>query len=298
MQRILLAVDFDNLCHRIFHGYGEHILTAPDGVTLVTVPQGVLSMILSLATNCGATHVACAFESRNGTERRDMAADYKAGRAEKDEGLLAQMELTNRAVGWVGWARYRIDRYEADDTLAALARVAAEAGFFHTYIATGDKDLMGAVDADTTMLWLAGGMKKLPENTYTPARVLARYGVSPAQFADWKALAGDPSDNISGVPGIGDKTASTLIARYGSLEGIYANLPEIAPAHVAAKLAAGEAAARQSLLLARLHPEAPLTPPFDPQAGRLGTDDRARTIAALERYGLRSIIRRLPPPLV
>jgi DNA polymerase-1 len=297
MRYILLAVDFDNLCHRVFHGYGENVLTAPDGVTHVTVPHGVLNMVLSLASNCGATHVACAFESRSGTERRDMAEDYKAGRAEKDEDLRAQMELTNRAVGWVGWARYRIDRYEADDALAALARVAPAHGFAHTYIASGDKDLMGAVAADTTLLWMAGGIKKLAENTYTPARVEARYGVTPAQFADWKALAGDPSDNISGVPGIGERTASALIARFGSLEGIYADLGAVTPAHVAAKLAAGAVAARHSLALAQLHPEAPLSPPFDPDAGRLGADDRARAIAALSHYGLRSVIGKLPLPL-
>lgn len=294
MEKTLLVIDFNNLCHRIFHGYKDTVLTAPDG-RAVTVVHGLLGMTFTLAAYCGATHVAAAFESRTQTHRAARFAGYKAGRPELDPSLREQMELANAAVGRLGFARYRADRYEADDTLAALAVTAVKEGFAHVYLATGDKDLMGAVDEHVTVLWVARGLSELREHTYVPAKVEARFGIRPDQFADWRALVGDPSDKIPGAPGIGDKGATELIMAFGSIEGIYANLAAVRRPGVRSILANNEELIRLSLELSQLHPEATLTPDFDPDAGELGHDERAKTLAWLNHYGLRSVINRLPP---
>jgi DNA polymerase-1 len=294
MEKTLLVIDFNNLCHRIFHGYGENVLTAPDG-RVVTVVHGLLSMTFSLAAYCGATHVASAFESRTKTHRAERYTEYKAGRAVLDPSLREQMEMANIGVGRLGFARYRADRYEADDTLAALSVTAIREGFAHVYLATGDKDLMGAVDDKVTVLWIAKGLSELREHTYVPAKVEARFGIKPAQFPDFRALMGDHSDNIPGAPGIGEKGAKELIIEFGSIDGIYANLDAVKKPSVRAILRDNEELIRLSLELSQLHPEATLTPPFDPDAGELGHDERGKTLAWLNTYGLRSVIGRLPP---
>jgi len=309
-MRTLLTVDFLNLAFRAIHGYPP--LTSPEGAP-VGGAFGVLAMTQSLIALCRPTVVTFAFESTTGSARTDLFPGYKEGRPEIDDSVREQIILANRAVGAMGWARYRAERYEADDALMVLARLAREAGFEHTYIATGDRDLMGAVNEQTTLLWTAQGMGKLSDrehtNWMTPAKVEARYGVPPERFVDRKALAGDASDTIPGVPGIGEVKAIRLLDRFGTFENLYdavymaAPDGEATPAAAAQlgmgtgdlrKLLAGEALGRMSLDLGRLHPEVELTPFFDPQAGRLGFDDRLATLAFLRRYGMASIEKRLP----
>ncbi len=310
MSRTFLAVDFLNLAFRAVYGYPP--LTAPDG-TPIGGTMGVLAMTQSLAACCDATHIAFAFESTTGTHRADAFGGYKAGRPDLDPGFRAQLHLANVAVGKMGWARYRTERYEADDALVVLTRAAIADGFEHAYIATGDRDLMGGVADDVTLLWTAQGMGKLTDrahtNWYTPAKVEERYGVRPDQIADRKALCGDTSDAIPGVPGIGEVKAAPLIRLFGSFEALYGALAAVrdgvADAETAAlvasiapgvmrRLVAGEASGRLSHMLGSLVADAALTPAFDPEAGRLGHDDRERTLTFLRAYGLASVERRLP----
>jgi DNA polymerase-1 len=292
--RILLAVDFLNLAFRAYYAPGYAGLTSPDGRPSGAV-FGLVAMTQSLIGVSGATHVAFAFESLEQTHRDALDEGYKAGRPAQPADFHDQVTRANKAVGAMGWARYRASRYEADDTLATLARRALAAGFEHVYIATSDKDLFGAVSERTSMLWTAAGMGKIAENTYTPAKVKERYGVLPEDFADWKALAGDPSDRIKGCPGIGAVNASALLAQFGTLEAMYARLDEITSASVRRKLEAGREEVTHSLAMIALNHDATLTPEFDPDAGELGADDRAKTLAFLESWGMKTVIGRLPP---
>jgi len=292
--RILLAVDFLNLAFRAYYAPGYTGLTSPDGRPSSAV-FGMIAMTQALIKQSQATHVAFAFESIEQTHRDAMDAGYKAGRPTQPADFHDQVDQANKAVGMMGWARYRAPHYEADDTLATLATRALEHGFDHVYIATSDKDLFGAVAEHTSMLWTAQGMGKIGENTYTPAKVHERYGVLPADFPDWKALAGDPSDRIKGCPGIGDKGASALLTQFGTIEAMYARLEEIKSPSIRRKLEAGHEDVIHSLRMIHLNHEAELTPDFDPDAGELGFDDRAKTLAFLESWGMRSVINRLPP---
>jgi DNA polymerase I len=293
MSRTLLAIDFANFAHRALHVYSKPDLRAPDGRPTAVV-FGVLSMALGLIRELEPTHVAACFESRGPTERRLSSADYKAGREQLEPEIYEQFDDANRAIGRMGWARYRIEGHEADDALASLARQAIEAGFERVWIATGDKDLMGAVAKRVSVVSMGGGIAKLAESIYTPARVEERFGVRPEQIADWKALVGDAGDNYPGVPGIGPAKAPALIRQFGSFEALYARLDEVEPASLREKLRTGEAEGRRSLSLARLRADLPLEPPFDPAAGELATCDRARAEEFLRARGLLSLVRRLP----
>jgi DNA polymerase-1 len=281
-ERILLLADFMNLASRAWFVDKKDPRATADG-RLVGVAFFVCTMTLKLIAETGATHVAFAFESREPTFRRTRYPAYKATRPDKDEGLAAQLDIANVTVGRMGWARYRAEGYEADDVLAALA-LQGEAAFDRVIIATGDKDLLSAVTERTTML--------TPEYVrFTPVSILAKYGVTPARFVDRKALIGDSGDNYPGCPGIGEKWADKLLASYGSLDGIYAQIDEVPPPW-RAKLEAGEAMARLSYELATLQTDIGVV--LDPAAGAVGQDDRPRTIAWLRHLEMRTIIDRLP----
>lgn len=292
-MRTLLVLDFLNFCHRSHHTYGQQGLTAPDG-TPTGVTFGVLSMALTLMGELAPSHVAVCFESTMPSHRRGLFADYKMQRAPVDEGLLAQLDGTNIACGKMGWARYRAQGFEADDAMAVLGRQAIAADFDHVWIATGDKDLLGAVDEHVSVLMMGGGVREAAASPWTPARVLEKYGVSPAHIPDLKALIGDSTDNYPGVPGIGPAKAAPLLARYGSVAGIYEHLEEIEPASVRERLRAGKEMAEMCLNLATLRHEAILTPPFDPHAGELASADMARTRTYLRMLGMNSLVDRLP----
>jgi DNA polymerase-1 len=309
----LLLIDFPNLAFRAHfvkkkdaQGNDMPELTAPDG-TIVGPLHRFLSMTLALAKEVRATHWAFAFDSAGPTFRALLDPEYKAGRPEAGDEFHASARLMNIAAGKLGCARFRAEGFEADDALAALA-AQAEAHGFRAAIATGDKDMMGAVTDRTELVWTAQGMAKIRENRYTPAMVAAKYGVPPDRIADWKALAGDSGDNIKGCPGIGPGTATTLLTAYDSLDGVFAashaaaDDPEgfeasvfrgVVAARFRNSLAAGEEMSRKSLVMATLRRDAPVV--FDPAEGVVGGGDRAALLAFLRRYALASIESRLPP---
>ena len=294
-MRTCLVLDHNNFVHRSFHTYGKQGLTAPDG-TPTGVAFGVLSMALTLIRELNPTHVAVCFESTMPSHRKGRFAEYKAQRGPMDEALIAQLDSANIATGKMGWARYRAQGYEADDAMAVVAHQAIAAGFDHVWIATGDHDLLGAVDEHISVLMMGGGIKEAAAAPWTPEKVQTKYGVGPAHIPDFKALVGDSTDNYPGVLGIGPGKAAPLLAQYGSLAGIYAHLDEVEPKSVRERLRAGEDMAWLCLELATLETKAILTPPFDPNAGELARFNRAHTEAYLRRMGMNSLIGRLPRP--
>lgn len=291
-ERHLLAIDFANIAHRAYHRFAADGMTSPDGRP-TGVAYGILMMTLGLIRRSGATHVAFAFESTAPSRRRERYPDYKAGRSEAPADMYAMFDVANVGIGHMGWARYRCQGYEGDDTLAALAAEARAAGFTRIDIATNDKDLFGCVDDVIRVLPLGGGLDDIIERAVTPDKLLAKYGVTPAQWRDYKALIGDPGDNYGGVPGIGPVAAARLLSNYSDIEGIIAHLDELKPGE-RTKLQAGREQLELCRYLATLCIDAPLTPAFDPAAGEIATADQARAAAYLRGMGMNSLLNRLP----
>ncbi|MGH7863770.1 MAG: 5'-3' exonuclease, partial [Candidatus Binataceae bacterium] len=181
---------------------------------------GFLRMLLKLLKDARPTHIAVAFDSEKKTFRDDLFADYKANRPQMPNDLAAQIPFIHRAVDALRIRKLIRDGFEADDLIGTLAVRGARAGF-DVVIATADKDFMQVVGPHVS---LVDSMR----DKHTTVKVIReRFGVEPHQLIDVMALTGDTIDNVKGVPGIGEKTASALIQKFGSLDGIYRDLERV-----------------------------------------------------------------------
>lgn len=228
-------------------------------------------------------HLAVAFDTGR-TFRSELFAEYKATRAKMPDDLRPQMERIRALVDAFNIPRLEVEGYEADDVLGSTARWACEQGL-GVKIITGDRDLLQLVN-ERVAVYVAGD-----DRTYlTPEDVVARLGVRPEQVVDYKALAGDPSDNIPGVRGIGEKTAIALLEKYGSLDNIYAHLDEIEP-RWQAKLEAGREAAYLSRSLATIRTDLPLQ--VDLEQARPQAFELERVESLFQELEFRSLIAKL-----
>ena len=288
-MRRLLVVDFANIAHRAYFAGRGRPSTAPDGRPTFLVGT-FLRFVLARVRDEGATHVALAFESTTGSRRRDIDPAYKPRKADEPSDLLPQLRDANVAAGRLGWARYRAEGWEADDAMAGIADAAVAAGFDEVLLFTADQDLLGVAGDRVAILRprSGGGVDR-----FGPTEVEERspFRVSPAQVADVKALTGDATDGYTGVRGIGPSVAPELIRRFGSLGALYERLDEVEAAGVRGRLTAGRDDAFRCLDLATLRRAAPLSPAFDPEAGRLGSHDPERLAAWLGAMGLGDLLR-------
>ena len=287
MQR-LLVVDFANIAHRsYFAGRGRPVF-APDGRPVFLVST-FLRLVLARIREEQPSHVALAFESTTGSRRREADPTYKPRRGDEPDDLRAQLRDANIAAGRMGWARYRAEGWEADDAMAGIADAAVAAGFDEVLLLTADHDLLGVVGDRVAVLMprSGGGVDR-----YGPADVEERspYRVPPALVACVKALIGDSTDGYSGVRGIGPAAGPDLVRRFGSLAGLYERVDEVQPVTVRNRLIAGREDAFRCLDLATLRRDAPLSPPFDPNAGRVGSHDQDRLVSWLTAIGLADTI--------
>lgn len=257
----LLLVDGNSLLHRAFHALPP--LMTSDGRPTNAV-YGLATMLVSLLAQHPPDAAVVAFDSAGPTLRHQEFAEYKATRKEAPEDLAPQFPLARRLVQALGLALVEVPGWEADDLLSSLARQAERAGYAVT-IVTGDRDMVQLVTEDTHVLANLRGVADMKE--YDRTQVQADYGLAPAQIADLKGLAGDTSDNIPGVPGIGPKTATKLLQEFGTVENLLARLDEVTPARTQALLSEH---ADQALLSKRLATltgeEAPIV--FNPEAFR------------------------------
>jgi DNA polymerase-1 len=209
----LYLIDGHNVLYRTF--YGVPRLSAPDG-TPTNAILGVARILLKILKDDRPAAIAAAFDSREPTPRHDLYPDYKATRLSVPEDLAAQIPLVMEVIDALGIPRIQVPGAEADDIIGTLSRMAEEKGM-EVVIVSSDKDLYQLVSPGVRV---RDGLK---ERTVGEAEVRATFGVEPAQVADLLALSGDPSDNVPGVPGIGEKTAAELIREFGSLEGLLAS---------------------------------------------------------------------------
>lgn len=285
MAEKIALIDGNALVHRAFHALPP--LTSPKG-ELVNATYGVASMLLKVLQEMQPDFAAAAFDTPVPTFRHLQFEAYKAQRGAAPEGLHEQFGRVHELLDALGIPIYRADGYEADDLLGTLAKQARDRGL-EVVIVTGDTDALQLVRQGVSVLTSRRGFTDTV--LYDEREVRERYGVAPPRLVDLKALKGDPSDNIPGVPGIGEKTASRLVAEFGSLEGIYENLGKL-PAKQRELLESHRDQAFLSRRLGEIVTDAPVE--LKLEECRTGAYDRGRLVELFRELGFRSLVDRLP----
>lgn len=251
MENKLAIIDGSSLLYRAFYALPP-TMTSPDGVPTNAV-YGFLRMLLSLYRELDPAYVAVTFDKDRQTFRTEMYDGYKATRKPAPAELVPQFDLILEVMHVMGVAVYSLFGYEGDDVLGTLsARYEKE---LPVAIVTGDRDALQLASDRTTVYLTQKGISSMSE--MTPKAVEEKYGITPSQVIDMKALMGDTADNIPGVPGIGEKTALKLLTQYKTLDNLYAHVDEIKGAQ-GKKLAAGKDMAYLSYKLAAIKRDVPM----------------------------------------
>jgi DNA polymerase-1 len=220
----LFLVDGNNLAYRAFFALPEELATTEGFPTNALL--GFTNMLFKLLSDYRPKGVAVAWDTR-AVHRHELSEDYKSDRRPMPDLLGEQFPFFRPIVEAFGYRNLEFEGWEADDVIATLATRADEEGI-RTVVVSTDRDAFQLVTGNVVLMMTPRGVADV--NVYTPDRVEARYGIRPDQIPDFIGLKGDTSDNIPGVPGIGDKTAGQLIAQYGSLEGVLEHVDELSPA--------------------------------------------------------------------
>ena len=222
MPKKIAVIDGNSLMHRAYHAVPA-TMNAPDG-TPTNAAFGFLSMFLKFYEMARPDAVVCAFDAGRPAFRMEALEQYKAQRPPMDAELKAQFPVIEHLLESMNVPVIRVKGWEGDDVLGTVSARDEELGY-ETLLVSGDKDVYQLVTDRTHVVTTKKGITDVA--IYGPAEVEERYGVTPAQFPDFLGLKGDSSDNIPGVPGIGDKTAAKLLQNYGSIDGIYDNLDKL-----------------------------------------------------------------------
>ena len=284
----LLVVDGNSIINRAY--YGVRPLSTSRGEPTGAI-FGAVHMLKRQLEAIRPDYAAVAFDLHAPTFRHKLYPEYKAGRRPTPPDLLAQFDPCKECFSALGLHLISLEGYEADDILGTLSRLGDESGEIETFVFSGDRDLLQLISPTTTVL-LAGNGETLP---YGADAFRLRFGIEVGQYLDLKALMGDSSDNIPGVPGIGEKGAVKLLSAYGDLDGVFAHKDELSPA-LTKKLTEGEALGRLSRRLAEIERNVPIEMTLDDIA-YTGLDEAA-LYRVFAKFELSSLIRefRLSPP--
>ena len=282
----LILLDSHALIHRAYHGVTMNLASPTGEPTNAT--YGFASTILKVLSDEKPEYIAATFDVGK-SFRDELYKEYKATRPPLPDDLLPQLKRSREVAEALGIPSFGVEGYEADDLLGTLARQASQRGI-DTLIVTGDTDTLQLVDEHVRALMFSpqsgGGF-----TVYDEAAVKQRYQLEPRQLIDFKALKGDPSDNVPGVAGIGEKTATRLLQAYGDIESIYGHLDDI-ESRWREKLRDGKKDALQSRKLVTIVTDAPIK--LDLEACRVEVYDRERVVTLFRELGFRSLIDRLP----
>ena len=255
-KKQLLLIDGNSIVFRAFYAMHTQIdrFTNQDGLHTAAI-YGFKLMLDHVLDKFHPDAALVAFDAGKTTFRTKKYADYKAGRAKTPEELTEQLPYVRQLVKASGLHSYELKNYEADDIIGTLAKQADQAGY-ETLIVSGDRDLTQLATETTTVAVTKKGVTQTEH--FTPEYMMEKLGVTPTQFIDVKALMGDSSDNYPGVTKIGEKTAISLIQKYGSLDGLYENIDEMKKSKRKENLINEEDIARQCQDLARIRRDAPI----------------------------------------
>ncbi|WP_433521816.1 DNA polymerase I [Nocardia pseudovaccinii] len=219
----LLLLDGHSIAYRAFFALPAENFKTVTGQTTNAV-YGFTAMLINLLRDEKPTHIAAAFDVSRKTFRTEAYPEYKAGRNATPDEFRGQVELTKDVLGAMGIPVMAIDGFEADDLIATIATQAVGEGF-RVLIVSGDRDAIQLVSDEVTLLYPRKGVSDLTR--FTPDEVMAKYQLTPAQYPDYAALRGDPSDNLPGIPGVGEKTAAKWIREYGDLTTLVDKVDEV-----------------------------------------------------------------------
>jgi DNA polymerase-1 len=219
----LLLLDGHSLAYRAFFALPIENFNTTTGQPTNAV-YGFTAMLINVLRDEKPTHVAVAFDRGEPTFRHEQWVEYKANRRETPEDFRSQLSLIFEVLDALGIRRLSAPGYEADDLIATLAAQAAAEGM-GVLIVTGDRDVLQLVSDQVTVLMTRRGITEMTR--FTPETVREKYGLSPSQYPDFAALRGDPSDNLPGIPGVGEKTATKWIAEFGSLQALVDRVDEV-----------------------------------------------------------------------
>jgi DNA polymerase-1 len=220
---LLLLLDGHSLAYRAFHALPPENFSTTTGQATNAV-YGFTAMLINVLRDEQPSHVAVAFDRSEPTFRHEQFTDYKANRQQTPTDFKSQLSLIFEVLDALGVPRLSVPGFEADDVIATLATEAVAAGM-RVLIVTGDRDAFQLVSDDVTVLKTGRGVSDVVR--FTPEELAAKYGLTPAQYPDFAAVRGDPSDNLPGIPGVGEKTAAKWIAEFGSLSALVDRIDEI-----------------------------------------------------------------------
>ena len=251
----LMVIDGNSIVNRAY--YGIRPLTTRDGLYTHAV-FGFLTTLLRLKSEEEPDALCVTFDVHAPTFRHEASEAYKATRKGMPEELRMQMPVLKEVLDSLNIPRYELAGWEADDLIGTISRKCEAAGW-ECVVVTGDKDSLQLITDHTKVKLVSTRMGQTTTKDMDETAFREQYGFAPIHMIDLKALMGDASDNIPGVPGIGEKTATALVQKYGSIDALYASMPEVEAKPAALrKLQEGEASARQSYWLATIVTDAPL----------------------------------------
>jgi DNA polymerase-1 len=212
----LMLLDGNSIAYRAFYALPAENFKTQGGLTTNAV-YGFTAMLINLLRDEAPSHIAAAFDVSRQTFRSDRYPEYKANRSTTPDEFRGQIDITKEVLAALGITVLAEPGFEADDLIATLTTQAEKEGY-RVLVVTGDRDSLQLVSDDVTVLYPRKGVSELTR--FTPEAVVEKYGLTPKQYPDFAALRGDPSDNLPGIPGVGEKTASKWIAEYGSLQAL------------------------------------------------------------------------------
>ncbi len=257
-KKKVLLIDGHSMAYRAFFALPAENFTTAQGQHTNAI-YGFATMLISLLKDEKPTHVAVAFDVSRKTFRTEIFPEYKANRAKTPDEFRSQMSYLHELVTGFGITQFELEGYEADDIIATITKRAESEGA-EVLICTGDRDSFQLVSENTTVLYPKRGVSELAR--MTPDAVIEKYGMTPAQYPDFAALRGDPSDNLPSIPGVGEKTAAKWVIEYGSLTSLLAEADKVS-GKVGDALRANLESVRRNRELTQLIHDAPINLSID-----------------------------------
>ncbi len=284
MAKTLMVVDGNSLMHRAF--YALPLLTNKDGEYTNAV-YGFFSMLNSAITSLKPDYLAIAFDKKGKTFRHEMFEEYKAKRLKTPDELIPQFGMLKKALETIGISSLELEGYEADDLLGVLSRLASQKDM-NSVLVTGDKDAFQLVSDKCNVMLTRKGVSEL--EIFDIDKLYETYALTPAQIIDLKGFMGDSSDNIPGVPGVGEKTALKLLHEYKDMDGVYQNIEDL-KGKLKEKLQNNKQIAYLSRKLAAIDVNAPLE--VDMQNLAFNGFEREKALAAFQNLGFATLLKRM-----